>query len=86
MSDDEPGRHLVARLREALAEDPRTNVLDVQVMVSAGKVFLMGPIACEERRRVVVEVAREHVPASLELVCELWIQTLAEPTEPEQLG
>jgi hypothetical protein len=84
--DDEPSRHLVARIREALAEDPRTNVLDVQVMVSSGKVFLMGMVACEERRRVVLEVAREQLPPKLELVSEIWIQNFAEPTETERLG
>jgi hypothetical protein len=86
MQHDEPSRHLVARIREALAEDSRTNVLDVQVMVSSGRVFLMGAVANEERRRVVLEVAREQLPSNLELVNEIWIQNFKEPTEPEQLG
>lgn len=83
---DEPSRHLVAKIREALAEDPRTNVLDVQVMVSSGKVFLMGTVACDERRRAVVEVAGELLPPSFQLVNELWIETVSEPTEHERLG
>ncbi len=83
---DEPSRHLVARIREALAEDPRTSTLDVQVMVSSGKVFLMGQVACATRREAVLQVAREQLPPRLELVSELWIQTLEEPTETEQLG
>jgi hypothetical protein len=86
MHDDEPSRHLVARIREALAEDPRTNALDIQVLVTSGKVFLMGQVACEERRRFVLEVAREHTPDKLELVSEIWIQSFAEPTEMERLG
>jgi hypothetical protein len=86
MSEEEPSRHLVAKIRERLAEDPRTHVLDVQVMVSSGKVFLMGSVACAERRRLVLEVARELVPESFQLVNELWIETLQEPTESERLG
>jgi hypothetical protein len=86
MSDAEPSRHLVAKIREGLAEDPRTHVLDVQVMVSSGKVFLMGTVACAERRRLVLEVARELVPESFQLVNELWIETVQEPTETERVG
>ena len=84
--DDEPSRHLVARIREALAEDPRTNVMDVQVMISSGKVFLMGSVACDQRRVAVMQVARELLPSSLELVSELWIQSLPEPTETERVS
>ena len=86
MSDAESSRHLVAKIREGLAEDPRTHVLDVQVMVSSGKVFLMGTVACAERRRLVIEVARELAPESFELVNELWIETVQEPTETERVG
>jgi osmotically-inducible protein OsmY len=86
MSDSEPSRHLVAKIREALAEDPRTHVLDVQVMVSSGKVFLMGSVACDERRSAVIEVTRELLPEGFQVVNELWIETLSEPTEPERLG
>lgn len=82
---DEPSRHLVARIREALAEDPRTNTLDIQILVTSGKVFLMGPVASEERRRAVLAVAGEQVPPRLELVSELWIQSFLEPAETEHL-
>jgi hypothetical protein len=85
MHEEEPSRHLVAHIREALAEDPRTNALDIQVLVTSGKVFLMGQVACEARRKVALEVAREHTPDHLELVSELWIQSFAEPTEAETL-
>jgi hypothetical protein len=86
MSDQEPSRHLVAKIREALAEDPRTHVLDVQVMVNSGKVFLMGSVACDARRRAVIEVTHELVPEGFQVVSELWIETLSEPTDTERLS
>jgi hypothetical protein len=61
-------------------------VLDVQVMVSSSKVFLMGSVACDERRSAVVEVTRELLPEGFQVVNELWIETLSEPTETERLG
>jgi hypothetical protein len=55
-------------------------------MVSSGKVFLMGSVTCGERREAVLQVVRELLPHSLELVSELWIQSLPEPTETERVG
>ncbi len=79
-------KHLVGRIREALATDPRTNVLDVIVKVAGGKAHLMGEVSSEERKRAACEVAREVLPPDVELVDELWIAKYTEPGTPETVG
>ena len=55
----EPEDYAVQRLRDALAADERVAEMGVQVRVVAGKVFLTGQVATEERRRAVGTVAGE---------------------------
>jgi hypothetical protein len=77
--------HLVARIREALAEDPRLNELDIQVTITAGKVFLLGEVNSEERRRIATQVAAEIIPDDMELVNDLWVAHYKESPETERL-
>jgi osmotically-inducible protein OsmY len=79
-------KYLVARVHEALAMDDRTNALDVQVLFSGGKIYILGQVSSAERRRAAEEVAREVLPSNTKLVNELWVQTFSEPTEPETVG
>ena len=58
----EPEDYAVQRLRDALAADERVAEMGVQVRLVAGKVFLTGQVATEERRRAVGEVAAEVLP------------------------
>lgn len=58
---DEPLQYVAARVREAIAEDPRTHVLDVDVRVVGEDVFLRGQVPSEERRQAIEDVAREFV-------------------------
>ncbi|MGV9835772.1 BON domain-containing protein [Nocardia niigatensis] len=53
-----------AHVHRALAEDPRTSELGVQVYLRAGTVVLTGAVATEERRRQVELVVREQLPES----------------------
>ncbi|WP_230329856.1 BON domain-containing protein [Nocardia aurantiaca] len=53
-----------AHVHRALAEDPRTAELGVQVRLRAGTVVLTGAVTTEERRRQVELVVREHLPES----------------------
>ncbi|MFE3002725.1 BON domain-containing protein [Nocardia sp. NPDC059246] len=53
-----------AHVHRALAEDPRTSELGVQVRLQAGIVVLTGAVATEERRRQVELVVREQLPES----------------------
>ncbi|NYE48246.1 putative nucleotidyltransferase [Spinactinospora alkalitolerans] len=55
-------QYLATHLKEALAEDPRTGELGVQVHVRGDDVYLTGEVPCAQRRRKVIEVAREMVP------------------------
>ena len=58
----EPEDYAVQRLREALATDDRVAEMGVQVRVVAGKVFLTGQVATDERREAVGVVATEVLP------------------------
>lgn len=78
--------HLVARVREAIAEDPRTNVLDVRVSLQGEAVRVAGDVASEERRRLIIEVAREQVPAEIELQFDLRVRHYRGPGRPEEIG
>jgi hypothetical protein len=40
----EPVGYIVGRLLSALAEDERTNVLDLQVSIAGDRVFLIGEV------------------------------------------
>lgn len=79
-------KHLVGHIREALATDPRTNVLDVTIKVAGGKAFIIGEVTSDERRQAAREVVREVLPPDIVLVDELWIAKYNEPGEPESLG
>lgn len=79
-------KHLVGRIREALATDPRTNVLDLTVKVAGGKAFIVGAVTSDERKQAAREVVTEVLPPDIELVDELWIAKYNEPGRPETVG
>jgi len=58
----EPEDYTVQRLRDALAADERVGEMGLQVRLAAGKVFLTGQVATEERRQAVSAVAGEVLP------------------------
>ncbi len=78
-----PG-YLLAKLRESLAEDPRTNELDIQLESSGEKVLLRGEIVTEERLRAVVDIARE-IMEGYEVVNQLRLVELKESLETEDV-
>jgi hypothetical protein len=53
---------LARQIEKALADDPRTHELGVQVNVSRGLVILHGEVASAERRRAVLDVVWDEVP------------------------
>jgi osmotically-inducible protein OsmY len=81
---DEPDQYLIERVREALAEDPRVGELYVQVSVAAGKVFLSGTVATEERKAAMSELVRELLPDH-EVHNLATVSSLTEPLETEQI-
>jgi osmotically-inducible protein OsmY len=58
----EPEDYTAQRLKEALATDERVAEMGVQVRLVAGKVFLTGQVATEERRQAVGAIAGEVLP------------------------
>jgi osmotically-inducible protein OsmY len=54
--------YLVARIQDALATDPRTGELELDVRIAGGRVFLAGAVATPERREAVERVVRETCP------------------------
>jgi hypothetical protein len=82
--DDEPKAYLVAHVREALARDPRTNELHVDVTLAGQRIFLTGEVASEEHRRAVTDVVRELLPA-YDVHNETAVPRLESPAEPEEL-
>ncbi len=81
----EPIKYLVARIRQVLAEDERTNILDVQVNIVDGKVYLIGQVESPERRDIAEQVTREVVPPGMTVVNELWLASYNAPAESETL-
>ena len=61
-SAHEPDCYLCERIHEALARDPRTHELDVQVTMVAGKLFLSGTVATRQRQAAIMAVVRELAP------------------------
>jgi len=55
--------------------DPRTNLLDVQVRIVGNRVFLTGSVESALVRAAAEVVVREAVPADMEVVNNIWLQT-----------
>jgi osmotically-inducible protein OsmY len=55
-------QYLSARLRQALAEDPRTTELGVRVTVRGDNVLLSGDVASPERRAELEAVIHDVAP------------------------
>jgi hypothetical protein len=74
---DEP-EYLIARVSDALAEDPRVSEVELDVDVVDGTVVVRGSVPTEERRRGVGEVLAERFP-DLDARNEV---TVLEPPDP----
>ncbi len=85
-SQEMPVRRLYAvpHLKEALAEDPRTNELDILIDQSNDTILLRGEVPNSERKEAVEQLCREKFP---ECVIENQIRVLSfpEPSETEDV-
>ncbi|MEN3362024.1 MAG: hypothetical protein V7637_6006 [Mycobacteriales bacterium] len=54
--------HLIAKLHERLAQDPRTAELEVEVSLSGDEVVLTGAVATVERQAALTDAARDVLP------------------------
>jgi osmotically-inducible protein OsmY len=77
-------QYVVARLRSALADDPRTAEQGVRVAVRGDHVVLSGDVATERRRAEVSEVIREAVP-DMVVHNDVRVVCADEPTRREEL-
>jgi osmotically-inducible protein OsmY len=77
-------QYLSARLRRALAEDPRTTELGVRVTVRGDHVLLSGDVACEERRAELEAVVHEIAP-ELQVLDDVRVVGVGEPEGSEEL-
>lgn len=75
---------LARKIEKALADDPRTNELGIQVQFSRGQVILQGEVASDERRRAVLDVVWEQA-ADADIDDRLFISgaVVNAPTTPE---
>jgi osmotically-inducible protein OsmY len=78
------GQYTVARISRALAEDPRTGELGVEVRVDGQTVTLRGEVACPARRAEVLAVVREHADGRA-VRDDLRVADVREPVEHEEL-
>ncbi len=76
--------YAVAKLREALAEDPRTNELDIQIEQSDGKFLLRGEVQTDIRKDSVMKIAQELFP-DFRIENQIRVCNFAEPVETEEV-
>lgn len=82
-SGDAP-QYEAARLRQALAEDPRTAELGIGVTVRPGEVFLRGEVLTDERRERIGQVVAELAPDRT-IHNDVQVSNCAEPDGEERL-
>lgn len=76
--------YAVAHLRDRLAEDVRTNELDIQIEQQGHKVLLRGEVPIEERKRAVEQLVRECLPGFL-VENQIRISDFKEAPEVEEI-
>lgn len=77
-------QYVVARLRRALAEDPRTSEMGVRVTVRGEQVLVSGDVASEQRRTQLAEVLADAAP-NMNVYNDVRVVPAGEPTRTEEL-
>jgi len=79
-------QYLVGKLQEALAGDTRVNAQDIRVVVTGGRIQLIGQVSTAERRAAVNQVVAEVLPG-LPVRNELTnLELVAGASEPESIS
>ena len=78
-------QYLVGKLQEALAKDVRSNILDVKVTVSGGKIHISGEVSTEERRAAVNDIVHEVLPG-IPVKNELTVLDVRGSADPEPIS
>jgi hypothetical protein len=78
---------LLARLRQRLAEDPRTNLLDPELeMLEGGILRVGGEVDSDASMAAVEQVVVELLPAGTKILNRLCIVTYTTPGDTESLA
>ncbi|MFF5992708.1 BON domain-containing protein [Prauserella flavalba] len=80
----EAPEYVAARIRRALAEDPRTAELGIQVIVKGAHVYLCGTVASQQCKEELNRVAQEREP-TLTVHNDVDVVEAGEPGAPEVL-
>ncbi|MBD0321972.1 MAG: nucleotidyltransferase family protein [Aldersonia sp.] len=83
-SDQVLPQYLVAHIRRAFAEDPRTAELGVRVTVRGDVVYLSGEVSSAECKQQLEAIVHEQLP-SVRLQNDVHVVDCREPVETEQL-
>jgi predicted nucleotidyltransferase len=76
--------YAVAHLREKLAEDSRTNELDIQIEQQGKKILLRGEVPLEDRKKAVENIAKEIFP-DFQIENQIRVTDYSEPSETEEV-
>ncbi len=76
---------LIARVREALSEDPRVGEMEVKVELRGERLVILGTVATPARRERISRILHERFPGhGIDNRTE--VPPLAEPEEAERLS
>ncbi|MFL5812035.1 MAG: hypothetical protein ACJ763_00540, partial [Bdellovibrionia bacterium] len=76
--------YAIGHLHERLAEDPRTNELDIQIEQAQDHILLRGEVSVPERRQTVEKIARECFP-NYDIENQIRVIHFNEPSEVEEI-
>ncbi|HYY44952.1 MAG TPA: BON domain-containing protein [Actinomycetota bacterium] len=85
MRTPEPEEYIIARVREALATDPRVSEPGLEVDIRLGTVFVRGEVPSETVRAAISEVAAE-TSAGVPVRNETAVRNPSDKTTEEDLG
>lgn len=80
----EPGDYVISHIQDALAHDPRTTELGVDVTLSGDRAVLTGMVASRAQRDAIGQVATEVAPA-YRVVNDVTVVPCDEAGETEEL-
>lgn len=78
-------QYLVARIRDALAQDLRAGDQDIKVYIEGSRILLRGDVVSDEHRRAVAEVVGEHAQG-FQIDNQLKVAVLGAPEGAEDVG
>jgi predicted nucleotidyltransferase len=79
-----PTEYALSHLRQCLAEDIRTNELDIQIEQAGDRVLLRGEVTANDRRDAVAQIARECFPNAI-VENQIRVLDVSEPAEGETM-